>query len=86
MEIETHPVQVPARYNRRDPSRIRKEVALKAYEVYKHVYGEQEALITEDCRGGFSTGELICYLYAHTFPKQEWRQRFNEAIKGMKNL
>jgi len=59
---------------------------MKAYDVYKHLHGEQEALITGDCRGGFSTGELIAFLYARTFPKEEWRNRSDEAFNGMKNL
>jgi len=39
----------------------------------------------ERCRSGFSTGELIAFLYARTFPRQEWEQRFNESQRGAKD-
>lgn len=56
---------------------------LRAYEVYSAMYGEQEALITGGCRGGFGIGELIAFLYARSFPKEEWRKRVDEALRGM---
>lgn len=56
-------------------------VHMRAYEVYKHCYGEQQALCEGWCRGGFSAGELIALLYAYPFPREEWRARVNEAIK-----
>jgi hypothetical protein len=76
-EIETHPVQ-----SRHCPSRIPKVVAMRAYEVYSHVFAPQEAMVTGGCRGGFSGGELIAFLYARTFPKSEWDSRFSEALRG----
>lgn len=83
--VDTHPVQT-ARYNSRGPGRAPTCVTLRAYEVYTHLFGEQKALITGDCRGGFSTGELIAFLYAYSFPKSEWRARFDEALRGAENL
>jgi hypothetical protein len=80
-EIETHPIQ---------RSRITQQavapqvVTLKAYEVYSHIHRPQLALITGHCRGGFSTGELIAFLYAASFPKQEWRARVDEAFAGLR--
>ena len=59
-------------------------VTMLAYEVYSHVYGPQEALVTNGCRGGFGIGELVAFLYARNFPKTEWRQRVGEAFKGMR--
>ena len=56
---------------------------MAAYEVYCHVYSPQEALITGSCRGGFGIGELISFLYAKGFPKEEWRDRVDEAFGGM---
>jgi hypothetical protein len=56
---------------------------MAAYEVYCEVWAPQKALITGDCRGGFSVGELIAFLYARSFPKDEWRQRYAEAVEGM---
>lgn len=83
-EIETHPVQQP------NPilggSRAPKTVTLRAYEVYCAVHAPQEAIVTGGCRGGFSTGELIAFLYAHSFPKEQWRARVDEAFRGMVNL
>jgi hypothetical protein len=59
-------------------------VTLRAYEVYVHVYGKQEALITGDCRGGFGLSELTAFLYARSFPKEEWRHRVDEALAGFR--
>jgi hypothetical protein len=80
-EVPVHPVQALTR-NRR-PATAPQVVTLRAYEVYKRVCGEQEALITGDCRGGFGVGELIGFLYARSFPESEWRQRFDEAMTGL---
>ena len=82
-DIETHPVQT---YMCRPSAAVPKIVTMAAYEVYSKVYGRQEALITGNCRGGFSVSELIGFLYARSFPQAEWRQRFEEATIGMKNL
>lgn len=65
---------------------ISSAVTLRAYEVYCAVYGLQEALVTGHCRGGFSTGELIAFLYARTFPREQWRQRVDEAFNGMNHV
>lgn len=81
-EIKTHPIQIHRGFGRA-AAKVRTEVTLRAYEVYKHCYGEQEALITGSCRGGFGVGELIAFLYAHSFPKEEWKKRADEAFKGM---
>lgn len=83
-EVERHPVQTP--YMRRGQAWAPKTVTMAAYEVYCHVYAPQEALVTGECRGGFSTGELIAFLYARSFPKAEWRHRVYEAFKGSENL
>ena len=81
--MAVHPVQI----NRRDlTAEVSTLVTLKAYEVYCHVFAPQEEIVTGSCRGGFGAGELIGFLYAATFPKPEWRQRFNEAMVGMKGL
>lgn len=75
----------PVQTNRRGlTGEINEAVHMRAYEVYCHVFGPQEALITGSCRGGFGTGELVAFLYAHSFPKAEWRQRFDEAMEGMR--
>lgn len=80
---DTHPVQKP---HRNEHSYCPIKVTLAAYEVYCHVWGPQEALITGWCRGGFGTCELIALLYARSFPRNEWRQRVDEAFSGMVNL
>jgi len=77
---QTHPVQ-----SRHTPARVPTCVSMRAYEVYSEVYGPQEALITGNCRGGFSGGELIAFLYARSFPKEQWDQRFQEAVRGFVN-
>jgi hypothetical protein len=81
-EVPTHPVQLNSRNVAAEP-RAPQVVTLRAYEVYCHVYSPQEALITGWCRGGFGVGELVAFLYAHSFPKEEWRMRVDEAFKGL---
>ncbi len=84
MEIETHPVQQKSYYSK--GGKVRTLVTMRAYEVYSHVYAPQEAMITGECRGGFGVNELIAFLYAHSFPKEEWRDRVDEAFRGMENI
>lgn len=57
-------------------------VVLRAYEVYCELYGAQPAMVdvAKGCRGGFSTGELIALLFARSFPKNEWRDRVDQAL------
>jgi len=69
-----------------DGAQVNRAVYMAAYEVYCHVHGEQEELVTGSCRGGFSVGELIAFLYARAFQKSEWRQRASDAFEGMKQL
>jgi hypothetical protein len=80
-EIATHPIQTECCRRGWVAPRA---VTLRAYEVYKEVYGPQDALITGDCRGGFGVGELIGLLYAHSFPRAEWRTRVDEAFTGLR--
>jgi hypothetical protein len=84
MEDNTHPVQTHAyRAGRAEVSTL---VTMAAYEVYCALYGAQPALVTGGCRGGFSVGELVAFLYARSFPKTEWERRVDEALRGIKNL
>lgn len=79
-----HPVQIQ-RFNTTKKNVVRSEVTLRAYEVYCALYGEQPALIDLEgrgCRGGFGIGELVAFLYARSFPKEQWRARFEEALRG----
>jgi hypothetical protein len=80
MSVETHPFQV---LPYRSTGKVPKVVAMAAYEVYCHIYGSQEAMVTGGCRGGFGAGELIAFLYARSFPKSEWVKRVGEAFDGM---
>lgn len=84
METELHPVQTTN--TRHGSSMIPKEVTMRAYEVYSHVFAPQEAMIKDGCRGGFSVGELIAFLYAYPFPKDEWDRRVHEVFNKMQNL
>ncbi len=80
-DIATHPVQTNYRGH---SGVIPSVVTLKAYEVYCHCYGKQEAMVTGGCRGGFGVGELMAFLYARSFPQAEWKARVEEALRGMK--
>jgi|HubBroStandDraft_4_1064222.scaffolds.fasta_scaffold45796_2 hypothetical protein len=83
--VPTHPVQV-RHLIARDRPRVPKVVSLRAYEVYSAVFRPQDEIITGDCRGGFGVSELIGFLYARSFPKEEWDDRFHEALRGMEAL
>lgn len=89
-EPKLYPVQTPGiRSYGSERAQVREEVYMAAYEVYCHVYAPQAAMIDHaaGCRGGFSTGELIAFLYARTFPKAEWKRRVDTCFDGgMKNL
>lgn len=80
-KVATHPVQVHFRPHAR--AACPTTVTLRAYEVYSHVYHPQPAMVTGDCRGGFGIKELMAFLYARSFPKEEWRHRVEEAFRGM---
>jgi hypothetical protein len=84
--IPVHPVQVRDRLHYRDEGgfAVPQDVSMRAYEVYCELYGAQEAMVTGNCRGGFSVGELIAFLYARSFPRSEWRQKVDEAFLGMR--
>ena len=83
MDDETrHPVQTVDHKG----GKLKKAVTMAAYEVYSAVYAPQEAMVTCGCRGGFSTGELIAFLYARGFPRSEWRTRVDEALSGMEHV
>lgn len=81
-EIKLFPIQVKRGYGR-DRTTVRESVYMRAYEVYSHVYAPQQAMIEGGCRGGFGVGELVAFLYASGFPKEQWRARVDEAFKGM---
>lgn len=85
MSIPIHPVQTKNPRGR-PPAVLPQVVTLRAYEVYCHVCSPQPAMVEGGCRGGFGAGEIIAFLYAHTFPKSEWRDRVDEALRGMVSL
>jgi hypothetical protein len=66
----------------RTPGKTNRAVYMRAYMVYCRLWGEQEALVNGSCRGGFGKAELLALVYAAGFPEHEWKQRFNEALKG----
>jgi hypothetical protein len=80
---EFHPVQIGDLGRR---PQLPAAVTRRAYEVYCHCYGAQPAMVDlagRNCRGGFGAGELIAYLYARSFPKEEWHRRVDEALRRM---
>ena len=62
---------------------VPKAVYMRAYEVYCHCFGPQQAMVEGWCRGGFSKSELVAFLYASGFPKAEWKARVDEAFEDM---
>lgn len=75
-----HPVQTGGHVLCRE---LPESVVLLAYEVYCALWGEQFAMIdvAKGCRGGFSSGEIIAFLYARSFPREQWRRRVDEAFE-----
>ncbi len=86
MQTATHPVQVQRSYGDRPRRRISTIVTARAYEVYVALYGEQKSLVEGECRGGFSAAELIAFLYAYPFQRDQRRNRVDEALNGMEGL
>lgn len=78
----THPVQ-RSTLSPREPATAPQVVTMRAYEVYCALWGEQAAMVTGGCRGGFGVGELIAFLYARSFPREEWSRRVDEAFEGL---
>ena len=66
----------------KEQAKVWEPIYRAAYEVYSAVYGQQQDMIEGGCRGGFSTGELIVFLYARTFPKQQWRDCVESCFNG----
>jgi hypothetical protein len=80
---EFHPIQTHD-VKQRGAGFMPSTVTLRAYEVYCHVFGPQPAMVDlagRDCRGGFGVGELVAFLYARSFPKEEWSKRVDEALE-----
>lgn len=80
---DTFPVQAVSRSHPSRGASVNRAVYMAAYEVYSTVFGPQEAMIVGDCRGGFSAGELIAFLYARSFPRKEWGNRVEEALHNL---
>lgn len=83
-----HPVQTMQRSYGGEGLKIATAVTLRAYEVYCECYGEQDALMDMEgrgCRGGFGMGELVAFLYARSFPREEWKVRVEAVFKSMEN-
>jgi hypothetical protein len=81
LAAEFHPVQVS---DIQHHPYLPESVTRRAYEVYVHLYGEQSAMVDlagRGCRGGFGVGEIIAFLYARSFPKEQWRARADEALR-----
>ena len=80
------PVQINCARCRTTEGKLAKAVYLRAYEVYCKKYGPQDAMIDENrwCRGGFTVGEIVGFLYARSFPEEEWSDRVDEAFRGIK--
>lgn len=84
-ELKTFPIQIQRGYSSK-PATVRESIYMAAYEVYCHVFAPQQAMIEGGCRGGFSSGELVAFLYARSFPREQWSARVDEAWKGMEGL
>lgn len=83
-KVEFHPVQTHDFVRPHLRPVVPASLALRAYEVYCHIYHPQPAMVDlagRGCRGGFSIGELLAFLYARSFPKEEWKERFREACQ-----
>lgn len=66
--VLVHPIQ-KSRLMLRDRTYAPQVVTMRAYEVYVHLHGEQEALVTGECRGGFGVGETRRFPLRPVFPE-----------------
>lgn len=82
-DIKLMPIQ-KSRLLPRDSASVNEAVYMRAYEIYSHIFAPQPAMIKDGCRGGFGFEELVCFLYAGNFPRDQWRARMDEAFKGIK--
>ena len=85
---ESHPIQ-SLNFSRFGAPEISRDVTERAYQVYAKVYGPQPAILDlkgRGCRGGFSIAELVAFLYAASFPENEWRDRVKLAFDSMRNF
>ena len=62
-----------------DDATINPEVHEAAHEVWATVYPASAAVP----RLRFGVGEVIAFLYARSFPKEQWKQRVEMALEGM---
>lgn len=77
--VRFHPVQWGSRHAQQYQE-LPADVVGKAYEVYHKLYpGQTLERLNE--RGGFGIIEIVAFLYAHTFPPQEWNARVAEALR-----
>jgi hypothetical protein len=76
MADELHPVQINDA-----PRAVPREVTERAYEVYSGLYGTSQSLQRLNERCGFGVGELIAFLYARSFPREQWSVRVDEAFR-----
>lgn len=83
IKFQMMPVQTK---RNKTPGSISSEIYMKAYEVYSHIYGKQDAMIIGKCRGGFFTREIVALLYAASFPKETWETKLDEALAGIQDL
>lgn len=78
MNTPLHPIQC------RDhkPGRVSAAVTARAYEVYAHLFGQQQLIADLNSRGGFGSAEMVALLYARSWPREEWSARFTEGLQG----
>lgn len=55
----------------------------RAYEVYGHTHHQPLLPADLEHAGGFSHRELIAYLFAGNFPREEWHSRVIEGLNGV---
>ena len=60
------------------------DMHMKAYEVYSYIASPQKAMIEGGCRGGFGTLELLAFLYARSFPKDQWEAKVKESFRDFR--
>jgi hypothetical protein len=70
-----HPVQI---HDLRD-AQLPAVVTERAFEVYDAIWPGR-TLDDINTRGGLGVREVVAFLYARSFPREEWRKRFDEAL------
>jgi hypothetical protein len=81
MTVQFHPVHMPD--NLTLGRFVSAALTERAFEIHVFMHGSEPSLKSINRRGGLSYPQLIAYLYAYGFPREECFDRVQEALNGV---